>query len=481
MLAGVIPSVTASSAKYTITIQLSPNTGDATSAQNKSFAQLTKQYENSHPNVTVQFLPNSYTDISQSNASLLTKASAHSAPDVVWEQYGPANSGSIPNGILLNLYPYLNKPNPYVKGNQKWLDTWQPAYIPYMTKGPGQMYILLGSSIATEILYNKADFQKAGITKTPATFAEWINDMKKLKAVGITPYMFTGAGQCNPSWFERKINSSFLANSLSKFNVSHSQVLTGLDIAVGVKKGIISMKNPQYAAGWKLLEQLKPYMAPGSSQYDACAAVNSVSPPLSPVTPFMQGKFAMVWMHTGYLPQLNSLGFAGKYGFFSFPTVTKASTPYATGVNVTGVVGGPNGSGEWSVTTQAADNTMTPDKTNQVIHYLEYLYAPQNEAKWVAGMGQNAFIPIIKGAKGGGIAGVTNLLPHGKKIPVTVDSIINVALTNSAHDQGGRILQNYLNGTLTFNQFASQWDSMLQQAASDWAKQNNVDLSKYAN
>lgn len=480
LAAGVVPAYAAnSSTQYVITVQLQPQTGDASSSQNQAFVALTKQYEKAHPNVTVQFLPNSYTDISTSNAALLTKASAKAAPDIIWQQYGPANSGSIPNGILLNLAPYLNKPNPYVPGNKKWINTWESSYIPYMTKAPGQMYILLGSSIATEILYNKADFKKANITSVPKTFAQWIADMKKLKAVGITPLMFTAAGQCNPSWFERKINSTFLAHDLSKFNVMHSQVLTGLDIAVGVKKGIFSMKNPQYAAGWKLLAQLKPYMAPGASQYDACAAVNAVSPPLSPITPFMQNKFAMVWEHTGYLPQLNTLGFKGKYGFFSFPTVTKASSPFATGVDVTGVVGGPNGSGEWSVTTPAADSTMTQAKTNQVINYLMYVYAPKNIGAWVAGMGNDAYIPIIQGAKGGGIPGTQALLPHEKTIPDTVDSIINVALTNQAHDDGERILQNYINGTLSFSQFASQWDAMLQQAATQWAQQNNVNLNKY--
>ncbi len=465
--------------KYVITIQLQPNTGVASSAQNKSLLQLANEYEKSHPNVSFQYIPNSYTDIAQSNAALITRASAHTAPDIIWQQYGPANSGSIPNGILQNLAPYLLQPNPYVKGNKHWLSLWDPQYIPYMRKAPGQIYILLASSIATGIVYNKADFKKANITSTPKTFAQWVGDMKKLKSVGITPYMFASAGQCNTSWYERKINSTFLAHDLSKFNVTKSQVLTGIDIAVGVKKGIISMKNPQYAAGWKLLGQLKPYLAPGSSQYDVCANLNTVSPPLSPLSPFVQNKFAMLWVHTGLLPELNTLGFQGKYGFFSFPTITKASSPYATGVDVTGVVGGPNGSGEWSVTSQAADSTMTAAKTKQVMNFLMYLYAPQHVGQWVADMGNDAYIPIIKGAHGGGIPGTQVLLPHGKKIPDTVDSIINVALTNEAHNVGLRILQNYINGTLSFSQFASQWDAMLQTAATQWAQQNNVNLNKY--
>ncbi|UOF89629.1 extracellular solute-binding protein [Fodinisporobacter ferrooxydans] len=464
--------------KIVITMQLQSNTGDASSKQNKSLVDLTKKYEQQHPNVQVQFLPNPYHDISQANAALLTKAAARSAPDIVFEQYGPANSGAIPDGILLNLNTYLNQPDPYIPGNKKWIDAWKSQYIPYMTKKPGEMYILLASAIATEIVYNKEDFAKAGITSTPKTFAEWLDDMKKLQAVGITPFMFNAAGQCNPSWFERKISSSLLAPDLSQFNVNHSQVVTGLGVAVGIKKGIISMKNPTYKAGWQLLDQMKPYLAPGASQYDACAPVNSVSPPLSPVTPFIQNKFAMTWLHTGYLPQLNTLGFAGKYGFFSFPTITKESTPYASGTNVTGVVGGPNGSGEWSVTTQAANATMTPEKTKQVIDYLQYLYSPQNIGPLVKDMGNGAYIPILTGADGGGMPGASDLLPVGAP-PKTVDGVIDEGLTNAAHDEGERVLQNYINGTLSFDQFANQWDAILQKAADTWAQTNHVDLSKY--
>ena len=43
-----------------------------------------------------------------------------SAPDLVWEQYGPVTSGALPAGLLQNIKPYLDKPNPYV--NQELLE-----------------------------------------------------------------------------------------------------------------------------------------------------------------------------------------------------------------------------------------------------------------------------------------------------------------------------------------------------------------------
>ena len=90
------------------------------------------------------------------------------------------------------------------------------------------------------MFYSKAAFAKAGITTAPATWAEFIADLGKLKAAGVTPFMFADGGLCNPSWYERLATSSLLAGQVSQFDVNHAQVTTGLDIAVGIKKGIIA-------------------------------------------------------------------------------------------------------------------------------------------------------------------------------------------------------------------------------------------------
>ena len=69
----------------------------------------------------------------------------------------------------------------------------------------------------------------------------------------------------------------------------------GLDVAVGIHKGIISMSNPRYAEVWKLLGQLVPYSATGQSGYDACQDPNATTPPLSPQSLLIQGKVGMLW------------------------------------------------------------------------------------------------------------------------------------------------------------------------------------------
>jgi raffinose/stachyose/melibiose transport system substrate-binding protein len=467
-----------SSAPITIKAVLPPNTGTITSAENAGLKQLTDQYEAAHKNVTVDWLPNSSASITQTNAQVESQASGGAAPDLVWEQYGPVTSGSIPAGLLQNIKPYLEKPNPYVPGNTSWLSLFSPSTIPYMTSPNGDIDIILGSNVETGMFYSKAAFVKAGITTTPSTWADFITDLGQLKAAGVTPIMFADGGLCNPSWFERLATSSLLANQVSQFDVNHAQVTTGLDVAVGINKGIISMTNPRYAEVWKLLGQLVSYSGGGESSYDACSPPTQTTPPLTTETLLVQGKVGVLWGGSWYFPQLDSLGFTGKYGVFPEPPITSATSSLALGTSTVGMIGGPNGNGQWGVTSQQADSSMTPAKTAVVMNFLAWLFTPQNLGDWIKINQSGADIPTESGAPTLNIPGLSNLVPSSKVgtvVDVVLDDVLSTATTNS----GLRLVQEYIDGQLNYSSFASQWQSLLTGAAQQWATTNHVDLSKY--
>jgi ABC-type glycerol-3-phosphate transport system substrate-binding protein len=463
----------------TIKAVLPPNTGPVTAADNAGLQQLTQQYEKAHKNVTVQWLPNNTGSISQANAAVESQASGGAAPDVVWEQYGPVTSGALPQGLLQNIKPYLEKPNPYVPGDTSWLSLFTPTTVPYMTSPDGTIDIILGSNVETGMFYSKAAFARAGITAPPATWADFITDLGKLKAAGITPFMFTdGNPNCTPSWFERLMTSSLLASQVSRFDVTHAQVTNALDDAVGISKGIIGMSNPRYAEAWKLLGQLVGYSAGGESSYDGCASPNTTTPPLSPQSLLVQGKVGILWGGSWWIPQLDSAGFTGKYGVFPEPPITTATTPLALGTSTVGVIGGPNGNGQWSITSQRADSTMTPAKTAVVMNFLAWLFTPQHLGYWLKISGSGAYIPTEPGGPAVSLPGLNSLVPAGK-VPTVVDVVLDDVLSTAATNSGARLVQEYVDGQLSYSAFASQWQSLLASAAQQWATANHVDLGKY--
>jgi raffinose/stachyose/melibiose transport system substrate-binding protein len=469
---------TSTSGTVVIKAELPPNTGPVTAADNAGLNSLTRQYETAHKNVTVQWLPNNTASITQANATLESQASGGAAPDLAWEQYGPVTSGGLPGGLLQDIKPYLDKPNPYVPGNSSWLSLFSPSTIPYMTSPDGDIDIILGSNVETGMFYSKAAFAKAGITAAPQTWAQFIADLGQLKAAGITPIIFADGGLCNPSWFERLATSSLLAGQVSEFDVNHAQVTNGLDVAVGISKGIISMSNPRYAEVWKLLGQLVSYSASGQSSYDACSAPTATTPPLSTESLLIQGKVGVLWGGSWYIPQLNSAGFSGKYGVFPEPPITTASTPLATATSTVGLIGGPNGNGQWGVTSQRADSSMTPAKTATVMNFLAWLFTPAHLGYWININQSGADIPTEPSAPTLNLPGLESLVPAGK-VTTVVDVILDDVLSTAATNSGLRLVQDYVDGSMSYSGFASQWQSLLTSSAQAWATQNHVDLSKY--
>ncbi len=363
-------------------------------------------------------------------------------------------------------------------GNTSWLSLFSPSTIPYMTSPDGSIDIILGSNVETGMFYSTTAFAKAGITSAPTDWAGFIADLGKLKSAGVTPIMFADGGLCNPSWFERLATSSMLASQVSQFDVNHAQVTTGLDVAVGVKKGIIAMSNPRYAEVWKLLGQLVKFSANGQSGYDACSSPTQTTAPLSTQALLIQGKVGILWGGSWYIPQMNSAGFKGKYGVFPEPPITSSSTPLATDTSTVGLIGGPNGNGQWGVTSSRADSTMTPAKTKVVMNFLAWLFTPAHLGTWINIQQAGGEIPTEPSAPTLNLPGLKTLVPSGKVttvVDVVLDDVLGTAPTNS----GLRLVQSYIDGQLPYSQFASQWQSLLTSSAQAWATQNHVDLSKY--
>jgi hypothetical protein len=290
--------------------------------------------------------------------------------------------------------------------------------------------------------------------------------------------MFADGGPCNPSWFERLATSSLLAGQVSQFNVTHAQVTNGLDVAVGIKKGIIGMSNPRYAEVWRLLGQLAGFSASGESSYDACSNPNATTPPLSTQSMLIQGKVGILWGGSWYIPQLDSAGFSGKYGVFPEPPITSDSSPLALGTSTVGMIGGPNGNGQWSVTSQQADSTMTAAKTATVMNFVAWLFTPQHLGYWIQINQSGADIPTESSAPKANLPGLSSLVPAGK-VGTVVDVALDGVLTTAATNSGLRLVQEYIDGQLPYSSFASQWQSLLTSAAQQWATANHTDLSKY--
>jgi raffinose/stachyose/melibiose transport system substrate-binding protein len=143
--------------------------------QRENWQKLASAYVKDHPDVSIEI---TVLENEAFKAKLATAMQSGSPPDVfqswgggVLKQYGDA-------GLVQDLAPALQQ--------NGWGDSFQPGPISLYTFGD-KIYGVPWNAGMVGFWYNKALFEKAGIAQPPATWTEFLDVVKKLKAANITP------------------------------------------------------------------------------------------------------------------------------------------------------------------------------------------------------------------------------------------------------------------------------------------------------
>ena len=153
-----------------------------------AFKTVADEWQKLHPDITIEFLDQ--LAAGQDYATWLkTKMAGGQAPDVVWLHASQINTNVYPAGSTVQLNEYFDRPNKYIGGNTKWLDTF-PESVIAASKGPnGELPVVNADYVGTAVYYNKDLFKQAGIAE-PTGFVTWkqyCDICDQLLAAGITP------------------------------------------------------------------------------------------------------------------------------------------------------------------------------------------------------------------------------------------------------------------------------------------------------
>jgi ABC-type glycerol-3-phosphate transport system substrate-binding protein len=152
-----------------------------------TFFEVAARYEKMHPNIKIKFLP---ANLGGTNYPgwVTTEAAGGTLPDITWNQWGQVNTGYYPTGIYVNLKPYLLRPNPYVPGNRRWIDLFNPRTMQEITSPlDGGIYAVDGDYVGTAIYYVRDHVQKIGVKKLPHIWKDFMAIHEQLKRHGFTP------------------------------------------------------------------------------------------------------------------------------------------------------------------------------------------------------------------------------------------------------------------------------------------------------
>lgn len=337
-------------------------------------------YEKMHPHVKVQFIAQ------PADPSVYIKQvlAAGTAPDVMMPSFTPETFEDIPQGYWLDLTPYMQRPDPYVPGNKHWSDLVNPVDYQENAYLGKKFYVFTWSTQDAAFYYNKDAFAKAGITHTPATWAEFIADQAALQKAGYIP-AFYALGEPYPiaenGTFISVLENQTMSASFKKMDLNHDGTIDIRELLYGIKHHLYSPMNADYQDAWKLMKQWSQYWEPNA------AGVHN--PPNQLAQGWVQGKIALYYAGQyalGYIPGAH-LSF--KWGIFHFPWVTSASSRYASPT--------PPGYGIWGAWN--ADSWGIPAATAKRGHlamaldFINWVTAPKNEIPVAL---ENGFTPTAR-------------------------------------------------------------------------------------
>lgn len=314
-----------------------------TSEPLKSYgAQAIKDFEAAHPNIKIK---NVAIENDSFKPKLTTTIQSGKAPDIFQSWGGGVLKQQADAGLVKDL----------TEDTASWIGQFTPAALAAY-QIDGKTYAIPHDIGMVGFWYNKALFKKAGIDAPPQTWSEFIEDVKKLKAAGITPISLAGKAKWPGHYYW-----AYLAMRIG-----------GLDALkqAGVDN---NFTGPDFiAAGEKLKElaELEPFQKGFlGAAYDT---------PDGQAATMGNGKAAMELMGQ-WAPSVQSSagkGIGEDLGFFPFPTVEggKGAITEAFG-----------GGGGFAIGAQAPA---------EAIEFLKFLSESAEHRKAVASGG---VLPVLKG------------------------------------------------------------------------------------
>jgi ABC-type glycerol-3-phosphate transport system substrate-binding protein len=421
------------------------------------------EYERLHPNITITLVP-PLAPGSDYITWVRTQAAGAQLPDIVWLQASQVNN-QLPRGMFEPLTEFLNQGNPYIPagqpGHDRWLDSFAGFVMEFVQADDGNWYQVNADYVGTAIFYNKEIFAEAGLDpeNPPQTWSEFIAAHQAIRAIGKEAFAFPlGPSAFIWSWWHRVGATQFYGDRFDELNVDNNLFrLSPYSQARNYAVGVWDPEDERYQETFRILKDWSQYWVPGALSMDITDTFRM----------FVNGDVAMYWNGSWAVPQtLNNEQVQFEWATFSLPTFDEEATEFYTGVSAP-MIGGPSAAFQYSIPTNQANNTMTPEKLEAAVDFLKFLTAPQNSGPMVNDLG--SFIPTVAG---------TEPLPSMAELIEAMSNTETMGLMELTIEEGQanqRFLQEFMGDQTNMEQYMAKVKELMLQTVEELADQNNWD------
>ena len=246
---------------------------------------IISDFEAANPGVTVK-LENRATD--EHKSALRVASGSDQAPDIYFMWAGLGLGGEfVKSGLALPMDKYYTE--------YKWDDEFIGPALSFSKQYPGGRYGVPYTFRGEALYYNKALFEKAGITSLPTTYDELVADADKLAAAGIPAITFGGT----VNWHLMRLMDEILEVQCGP--EKHDALMA---MKVSWADEPCATKSFEELHKWTSKYVLKPFMGIDNNQ-----SFNL----------FLAGRAAMMLEGNWLVGQLRNANKLADYGLFPFP------------------------------------------------------------------------------------------------------------------------------------------------------------------
>ena len=328
---------------------------------------LAREWEEKNPEYKIQI---NHSSSNGDRAILIPQLNNKTAPDITY-QNGTVVNMDIGKDYYVVLNDYLEKPNPYVKGNKAWKDLYIPEELAQNMATDGNYYTITLEKVPVGIMYNKDIFREAGITEVPKTYQEFLNVLKKIKTT-TTKEAYT----TTYTWYDIVLETTMFSNLLEEGDVlvKNGKIDTE-EFVRAFDKGLwnptLNALGPNatldgniYYEYIKIAKMKTEYYPENWQSYDAH-------------TNFVNGNIAMVEVTGREIRKLSiNKNIDFEWSVMPYPDLTTATTPNAHAPSVRGVAGLAT---PWFITNSAVEKGTVEG----AVDFLMFLTAPENNNRLI--------------------------------------------------------------------------------------------------
>ena len=404
------------------------------------FTTIADEYMALHPNVKIT----TYT-APQAGSFMewtLPQLSGGTAPDIInmSNEYAYQYKD---NNWFVDLMPYLEEPNPYIEGNERWLDIFFEGTTNAKIQANGALYGLPIDMVATGVVYNKDIFDELGL-EIPETWAEFMAMQEEIAAAGYVPFV-----QSSPvgaiDWGYVILYEGTAMDVIQELDTLDPNGFTNHEeLCRGVEKGILDFNDPQQHEWLRLFTDWSQYF-----QDDWTVDKDHLNL-------FLNGRGAMTWVTTGSIVKfLNDPLRDFEFSSFWFPPITTESSEYGTGEHIRGI-GGAHGT-QYTITNTAIEG----GKVEAAVDFLRFLSAPERVIPMIEEA--NVLAPNIEGERSsdlldGMLSSISTEAGPGEQL------VFLGFYDQQAGDLGQRTVQQVAAGTMSVEDGAAELQDLLVEA-----------------